>query len=495
MPEMAPMSGPDRGRLRAVGARDRGRVHVVIAGGGIAAVETLLALRALAGRRIQVTLLSRERELLYRPVTVTEAFDRGEARAYDLAEIVGNRGGDRVVWDSLSKVDADAHSVITEGGEEIPYDRLVVATGALFRDSLPGALTFRGRADVPALRAVLDDLVQARAASVALVVPSETIWTLPIYELALMTASHLREHGAGGSKVVLVVTPEEEPLELFGPAATEAISSLLIARGISLRTSSLPALMRGRALVLAGGGEIYVDRVIALALLEGPGLAGLPHDKRGFIPVDTHGQVSGVDDVYAAGDITTFPLKQGGLATQQADAVAAMIAAEIGIPITPEPFRPVLRGLLMTGGAPLYLRAEPQRLPRGATVAIEAKRSHGLSTSASAATGQALWWPPVKVAGRYLGPYLATARPQPLTSGLLADRVTVPGPPLSEAEYQDALELALLLADCDARWGDHRSALAALEAAEALEGTLPPEYEAKRREWRAAERLEQYTRG
>jgi hypothetical protein len=57
---------------------------------------------------------------------------------------------------------------------------------------------------------------------------------------------------------------------------------------------------------------------------------------------------------------------------------------------------------------------------------------------------------------------------------------------VSDDEYDDALELALLLADCDARWGDFGGALNALEAAEALHGALPSEYEAKRREWSAA---------
>jgi hypothetical protein len=168
-----------------------------------------------------------------------------------------------------------------------------------------------------------------------------------------------------------------------------------------------------------------------------------------------------------------------------ADAVAEMIAAGLGLPLTPKPFHPVLRGLLMTGGAPLYLRAEPQRLPHEA---IEAKSLRRSTPEASSAAGQALWWPPPKIAGRYLGPFLATGRPQPLSSELLHDRVALPGAPLSEAEFEDALELALLLADCDARWGDYGAALNALDAAQALQGALPPDYEAKRRQWCAAER-------
>jgi sulfide:quinone oxidoreductase len=470
---------------RKIGQR---RARVVIAGGGVAAMEALLALHDLAAHRVQITLISPERDFLYRPVTVAEAFDRGQARAYPIAEILADLSGGELISDKLERVEAAEHFVITSSGMQVQYDALVLATGAVPRSPLRGALTFRGRGDVPALRGLLDDLVAGTARSVALALASEKMWPLPLYELALMSATHLRAEGAA-DRTLSLVTPEEEPLQLFGPAAAKAIRPLLEARGIQLRTSSLPALIRGRVLVLAGGGEVYTDRVVTLPVLEGPRIPGVPHDSHGFIPVNVNGRVVGSDDVYAAGDATSFPLKQGGLAAQQADAVAETIAEQVGVPVNPKPFVPVLRGLLMTGGAPLYLRAEPQRLPREATVAIEATPIHRTTRDASAAAGQPLWWPPAKVAGRYLGPYLATARPQPLSAELLADRTALPGPPLSEAEYEDALELALLLADCDARWGDYESALNALDAAQTLQGALPPEYEAKRQEWLAAERV------
>jgi sulfide:quinone oxidoreductase len=466
----------------------RDRLHVVIAGGGVAALETLLALRALAGHLIDVTLISPTPEFVYRPVTVAEAFDRAEARVYDLAEILADQGGGELILDTLADVEARGRIAVTVDGRRISFDVLVVATGAVPGVPFPGAFTFRGRDDVPVLRGLLHDLTTGRAGSVALALPSERMWPLPLYELALMTAAHLNEHGADDVRVTLV-TPEEEPLELFGPAATDAVRSLLEARGITVRSSSLPAVVRGRMLLLAGGAELFADRVITVPVLEGPRLPGLPHDQHGFIPVDKFGRVSDVEHVFAAGDVTAFPLKQGGLAAQQADAVAGKIAALAGAAVTPEPFRPVLRGLLLTGGAPLYLRAEPQRLVREATVAIEAPPASRPSRDASAAAGQSLWWPPAKIAGRYLAPYLATARPSPLSSGVLADRVPVPGPPVSDEEHEEALALALLLADCDARWGDYPSALNALDAAEALEGALPPEYEAKRHKWRAEGRL------
>ena len=174
------------------------------------------------------------------------------------------------------------------------------------------------------------------------------------------------------------------------------------------------------------------------------------------------------------------------VAAQQADAAAQQIAADLGVAITPEPFRPVLRGLLMTGGAPIYLRAEPQRLPRHSTVAADAPRRRSGSPDASLMSGEPLWWPPTKIAGRYLASYLATGRAGPLDGEPLTDRAPASPSPASDPELRDALELALLLADCDAKWGDYRSALTALDAARAISGSLPPEYEAKRRRWLAA---------
>jgi len=466
----------------------RDGLHVVIAGGGVAALETLLALRALAGHVVDITLVSPATEFIYRPVTVAEAFDRAQAPVYDLGQIVADQGGRELVHDTLADVETRSRIVVTGSGRRIPFDALVVATGAVPRVPFPGAFAFRGRDDVPVLRGLLHDLTTGRTGSVALALPSERAWPLPLYELALMTAAHLKEHGADDVKVTLV-TPEEEPLALFGPVVSAAMGSLLAARGIAVRSSSLPAVARGRALLLAGGAEIFADRVITLPRLEGPRLPGLPHDQHGFIPVDKFGRVSDSERVYAAGDITAFPLKQGGLAAQQADAVAGAIAVLAGAAVTPEPFHPVLRGLLLTGGAPLYLRAEPQRLARDATVAVEAPVDRRTLRDASAAAAQALWWPPAKIAGRYLAPYLATARPSLLGSAVLSDRVAAPGPPVSDEEHEDAVALALLLADCDARWGDYASALNALDAAEALQGALPPEYEAKRREWHAEDRL------
>ena len=170
-------------------------------------------------------------------------------------------------------------------------------------------------------------------------------------------------------------------------------------------------------LLLAGGETVAADGVVALPVLAGPRVPGLPADAEGFIPVNAHGRVAGLEGVYAAGDATAFPVKQGGLATQQADAVAESIGAAVGAVQRPAPFRPVLRGLLLTGGAPLYLRAE-------LSTQGDVLRTHGATIAGprGETSTRALWWPPAKVAGRYLGPYLSSARPRALGRERLRDR-------------------------------------------------------------------------
>jgi sulfide:quinone oxidoreductase len=190
------------------------------------------------------------------------------------------------------------------------------------------------------------------------------------------------------------VTPEEEPLELFGPAASEAARELLADRGVIVYTGRYPTEVREHELVVIPTGSVAADRVVSLPRLRGPFLPGLPHDPDGFIPTDLHGLVAGQADVYAAGDATTSPVKQGGVATQQADAAAEAIAARAGADIEPRPFRPILRGMLLTGAAPRYLRADVS----------------GAAGDSSSASDQALWWPPSKIAGYWLAPYLALRR-------------------------------------------------------------------------------------
>ena len=386
---------------------DTQKPHIVIAGGGVAAIEALLALRDLAGERLSIELVAPEAEFSYRPLSVSAAFDIGDAPRFDLATIAADlRASHRV--GAIVAIQPDRRMAWTESGEEVPYDVLVLATGAKSEEAVPGALTFRGNEDLHDFKQLIEDLERGRVETVAFAVPSGTTWSLPAYELALMTAARLRAEG--NNAAVKFVTPEATPLALFGRAASDAVAALMKSRGIETLASVHPVEFAGRALTTVPRGSIEADRVVALPRLTGRPIEGVPRDGSGFIEVGPLGEVQGVPDVYAAGDGTAGSIKQGGVATQQADTVAAAIAARFGAPVQPAPFRPVLRGTLLTGDGAQYLRNE-----------VSGGRGERSEISA-----QILWWPKGKIAGRHISDYLARrAHPVEPDQPLPADAIPV----------------------------------------------------------------------
>ena len=360
--------------------------QVLIAGAGVAALEAALALQALTEDEVSVELVAPEAEFTYRPLAVTEPFRVGEVKRFPLRRLAESAGA-RLRAGSVAAVDPERKVVTLENGQELTYDILLLALGARPLEAVTGALTFRGPQDGPALSALLDKTTAGEIHRIAFAVPTGAGWPLPLYELAVLTAEYATAHATRGVETFLV-TPEDHPLGLFGPTASDAVSELLASREIQVKTSATPIRFEAGALSIVAERPIAVDAVVALPQLEGPRLPGVPSDEHGFVPTDEYGWVLGLTDVYAAGDLTQFPLKQGGIATQQADAAASSIAADAGANVKPEPFRPVLRGLLITGLAPRFLRAE-------------ATGAHSMVDT------EPLWWPPAKIVGRYLTPFLA----------------------------------------------------------------------------------------
>jgi sulfide:quinone oxidoreductase len=362
--------------------------RVVVAGGGVAGLETVLAVHALAGARLDVTLLTPEEEFSYRPLSVAEPFGLGPVRSYRVAELAAEHGA-RVVSGLVDSVDSDRCVALLQGGGEFPYDELVLALGADRSAVFPEALTFFDQRSVPGFRDLLGAVERGEVRRLAFVVPAGPVWPFPLYELALMTAAFAERHER--QLEITLATPATTPLALFGATAQRALADMLAAHGIVLHGGYDPDVVeRGRVLLRPDGPAIEADRIVALPRLTGPRIPGLPHDRGGFIPVDDHGRVEGVEGVWAAGDCTTYPVRQGGLASQQADVVAASLAALAGARVEAPAFRPVLRGVLLTGRSPAWLRA----------------RIEGDRIEDSALSETALWWPPSKIAGRYLAPAL-----------------------------------------------------------------------------------------
>lgn len=378
MPER--VAGPS---FAAMTDRHRAPFHVVIAGGGPAALEGALKLQLLAEDRVRITLLAPDPVFAYRPLSVAEPFGLARPVEFSLPRFAADRGF-AYARDALAGVDVASHRLRTASGASIPFDALLVAIGAGIEEALPGAFTFRGSQDADALRDELDSLGQG-INRVAFVAAPATAWTLPLYELAVMTARWASGRGLGTE--TWLVTHESRALGVFGDEVAVRVAELLQDAGVRLWTGAFAGCVEDGRLWLDMEGGLPVDLAVALPRPVGRHIAGLPADGEGFIPVDSHGRVDASPGVYAAGDITTRPLRQGGLATQQADVAATAIALQAGAPVELDIYRPTLRAKLLTGHRSEYL-------------------SRSVDTPGEASE-DAPWWPPHKIAGRHLAPYLA----------------------------------------------------------------------------------------
>ena len=335
---------------QAVGSQ----AQVVIVGGGVAAIEGLLRLHRLVDGRAQITVVAPGEELVVRPLTVLEPFRVSSVRRYPLNHLLASAQA-RHVRDELVRVESDLGLIVTAGGQELPYDALLVAPGAGQSNPYPHATLFTDRNGGETFASVVTDLDAGRLHSLAFVIPNWPVWPLAIYELALLTAH--RAHRSSASVQLTVVTAEPRPLKAFGAAAGSAIQKLLVDAGIDLHTGVTAEVPRPGHLVF-GDRELAADRVVTLPRLVGPGIAGLPAGPDWFVPIDDYCRVPGTEGrVFAAGDITQSPIKHGGLGAQQADTAAAGIAHLLGAAPRPEPLTPTICGTLLTGDKPLYLSA------------------------------------------------------------------------------------------------------------------------------------------
>ena len=366
--------------------------RVVIAGGGVAGLEALLALHALAGDRVELTLVAPIPHFVYRPLAVAEPFALGHRRTTPLADAARTAAA-TFVQAPLTGVDVAERIVRLGDGDTVPYDALVLAMGAAAEPAFGNGHVFNwdDTCEAEAIGGLLRDLEEGYSQHLAIVIPPGPGWPLPAYELALLISADAR--GMGMNPEITLVTPEKAPLAIFGPRAVEVVADELKRAGVQVELGAYAELdpgTPGSIVMRPSGRRLQVARVLALPRLRGRAPEGIPADPDGFVSVDAHGRLAGTDGIWAAGDGIDFPVKFGGLAAEQADAAAADIAADAGATVERTPFRPVLRGRLLTSRGPRYMRYD----------------AAGGGGEGEAST-QTLWLPPGKVNGRYLAPWLA----------------------------------------------------------------------------------------
>jgi sulfide:quinone oxidoreductase len=316
--------------------------RVVIAGGGVAGLEALMAVRALAGGRVDLTLIAPEDEFVYRPLGVAAPFAVERIRRASLDRAARDADAEFFPW-MVTAVDPGERIVTTSAGRRLDYDALVLAVGARAVPTIAHATTWDDRLNAETIGGLVQDFEQGYSRSLAIVIPPGPGWPLRAYELALFITLDVK--GMGIDIQTTIVTPEPAPLALLGPRALALVSKELEQAGIAVASADRIEVEQGHTaavLLRPSGQRLEVDRVLALPGLRGRPIPGVPPDADGFVEVDEHCSVRGLDRVWAAGDGTAFPVKSGGFAALQADVAAGAIAAAAGVDVEPQPFDPGL---------------------------------------------------------------------------------------------------------------------------------------------------------
>lgn len=310
--------------------------RVLVLGGGFGGISAAHNLRALLDEGDEIVLADRRTHFMmgFHKSSIVVGRKGPEAGRRPLAALESR--GIRIRNGAITRIDPPNRAAEVDG-ERIEADALVVALGA---DVSPGAvpgLAERGinvyEADGAARAA---EALESRDEGRVLIGIFGAPYKCPPapFEMALLAHDAAKERGAGLS--FSLVSPLPMSLPILGPAGCNPLETRIASEGIEFRPNSKPERVEEGRVILAGGGEVPFDLLLAVPPHRCPPVcveAGLA-PQGGWIKVDARTLETGTDGVWAVGDATAIPLsngqaipKAGALADEEGKVVAARIAA------------------------------------------------------------------------------------------------------------------------------------------------------------------------
>jgi sulfide:quinone oxidoreductase len=318
----------------------RATARIVILGAGFGGLEAAFDLRRRAGERAQITLVSDQDHFLFKPNSIYVPFGLDPERLRVPLAKPARRRGIELVRARAHEIDPDARRVVADG-HTLPYDFLVVATGAGMRaEEVPGldqhAISTWTPEDMLHLRSAIADIVAAAGRGerrrVLFCVPPNNKCAGPLYEIVLMLETWLRRKHARAGAEITWATYEDSYIQAFGPRLHDVVEREFERRDITGHHGYVVERVEPTAAVFTNGESLEYDLLVAFPpYIASTPFPGLRCDDRGFLATELGSRrLVGHPDVFAVGDAGDFPVKQAFLAFLQADAAAAHIAVELG---------------------------------------------------------------------------------------------------------------------------------------------------------------------
>ncbi len=352
--------------------------RVLVLGGGFAGLETAFMLRMRIHDDADITLVSDSDHFNFKPNSIYIPFGaEPESLLIDLAAPLRKRNID-LFQGRAREIDPETRHVSLADGTNLPYDYLVIGTGATMRpDEIPGlgehASTIWTSDEMLKLRADLAELKdRARRgdrSAVLFLVPPNNKCSGPLYEMVFMLETWLRRRKIRDQVDITYSTYERTFIQAFGPRLDEVVVKEFGERGIDGHNEEVVRDVAGGIVHYADGSERPYDFLISFPpYAAATDYVGLPRDDRGFLTTELPTrQVQGHPEIYAPGDGGDFPVKQAFLAFLQGDAVADHLSHEITGREFTRAFDPVSMCVMEIfdkatfAQVPLRLTGDPQR--------------------------------------------------------------------------------------------------------------------------------------
>jgi NADH dehydrogenase FAD-containing subunit len=327
------------------------KARTVILGSGFGGLETAFTLRMLAGAEQEITILSDQDHFLFKPNSIYVPFGLDPERLRVPLDRAMRRKRIDFRQIRAREIDPDAQRVLADG-QEIAYDRLVVATGSGMRASeIPGladhAISTWTPADMMELRRgfaqVADAAKHGSRQRVLFLVPPNNKCAGPLYEIVLMFETWLRRRGARDATEIVWSTCEDTYIQAFGPRLHDVVTDEFERRGIAGHHGWVVERVESDGVAYENGERLPYDLLVAFPpYVAATAFDGLAADDRGFLETDSESRrLIGRPEIFAVGDAGDFPVKQAFLAFLQADAAASHIAVDVAGGATAANFDPV----------------------------------------------------------------------------------------------------------------------------------------------------------